>query len=126
TRPELIVRRLTHRLGYRFKLHDARLPGRPDLVFSGLRKVIFVHGCFWHRHHCRRGRFTPRTNSTYWSEKFINNRRRDRTNCRRLKARGWSVLVVWECQLSDLDVLSAMVIAFLEGEERVRANATDN
>jgi DNA mismatch endonuclease, patch repair protein len=122
TRPELIVRRLTHCLGYRFQLHDVRLPGRPDLVFSTLRKVIFVHGCFWHRHRCRRGRLIPRTNRTYWLKKLANNRSRDRTNRRRLKAMGWSTLILWECQLRDLGFISAAVIAFLEGHKRFRVN----
>jgi len=115
SQPELVVRRLVHRLGYRFRLHDASLPGRPDLVFGAKRKVIFVHGCFWHRHRCRRGRLNPRTNSKYWLTKLSNNRRRDVANRRRLSGMGWGILILWECQLRDLDSVATKVVAFLQG-----------
>ncbi|MEM9659860.1 MAG: very short patch repair endonuclease [Planctomycetota bacterium] len=98
TTPELIVRRLVHAMGGRFRLHVADLPGRPDLVFPGRRKVIFVHGCFWHRHACRSGRSTPASRAEYWKSKFERNVRRDRSNQRRLRRMGWGVMVVWECQ----------------------------
>jgi len=115
TSPEVSVRRLAHRLGFRFKLHDARLPGRPDLVFPALQKVIFVHGCFWHRHRCRRGRLLPSSNCVYWLQKLANNRKRDSANRCRLKVKGWSVLVIWECQLGDLDDVSSTILGFLKG-----------
>ncbi len=98
TRPEMVVRRLVHRLGYRYRLHVRALPGSPDLVFPARRKVILVHGCFWHRHACKEGRSTPASRVDYWSEKFAKNVRRDYQNRRRLRKLGWQVLVVWECQ----------------------------
>jgi DNA mismatch endonuclease, patch repair protein len=98
TTPELVVRRLVHALGYRYRLHRRDLPGQPDLVFPRLEKVIQVHGCFWHRHACDAGRSTPVTRVDYWNAKFARNVARDRSNLRRLRRLGWSVLVVWECQ----------------------------
>ncbi len=102
TAPELAVRRLAHALGYRFRLHGrcakASLPGRPDLVFASRRKVIFVHGCFWHRHACPRGRSTPRANARFWRDKFAANVARDRRVASRLRRLGWGVMTVWECQ----------------------------
>lgn len=100
TAPERAVRRLLHRLGYRYRLHSKELPGRPDLAFRSKKKVIFVHGCFWHRHRCAKGRLTPKTNADYWQKKFENNRLRDRANAALLRKMGWRVLVVWECQLT--------------------------
>jgi DNA mismatch endonuclease (patch repair protein) len=98
TTPELVVRRLVHALGYRYRLHRRDLPGQPDLVFPRLGKVIQVHGCFWHRHSCEAGQSTPATRLDYWNAKFARNVDRDRRNLRRLRRLGWSVLVVWECQ----------------------------
>ena len=98
TSPELFVRRLIHAMGYRFRLHRSDLPGKPDIVLPRLRTVIFVHGCFWHRHACSAGRSMPATNPEYWLAKFERNTRRDRAVSRRLRAEGWSVVVVWECQ----------------------------
>lgn len=98
TSPELVVRRIAHALGFRYRLHDRRLPGSPDLVFAGRRKVIFVHGCFWHRHRCPAGRSLPATRQDYWTAKFARNVARDRRHTRALQQAGWRVLVVWECQ----------------------------
>jgi DNA mismatch endonuclease (patch repair protein) len=98
TTPELIVRRLVHGLGYRFRLQNRALPGSPDLVLPRLGKAIFVHGCFWHRHACAAGQSTPATRVDYWQAKFDRNVLRDRSNLRKLRRLGWSVLVVWECQ----------------------------
>jgi DNA mismatch endonuclease (patch repair protein) len=98
TTPELVVRRLVHALGYRFRLHRRDLPGQPDLVFPRLGKVIQVHGCFWHRHACEAGQSTPASRRAYWNAKFARNVERDRRNLRKLRRLGWSVLVVWECQ----------------------------
>jgi DNA mismatch endonuclease (patch repair protein) len=98
TTPEMIVRRLVHGLGYRFRLQNRALPGSPDLVLPRLGKAIFVHGCFWHRHACAAGQSTPVTRVDYWQAKFHRNVLRDRSNLRKLRRLGWSVLVVWECQ----------------------------
>lgn len=99
TRPEMTVRRLIHGMGYRYRLHDPMLPGRPDLVFPSRKKIIFVHGCFWHRHSCRKGQSTPTTRAHFWSEKFARNEQRDARIRRTLRQDGWQVLVVWECQI---------------------------
>jgi DNA mismatch endonuclease, patch repair protein len=99
TGPELTVRRLAHRMGYRFRLHRSDLPGKPDLVFPGRRKVIFVHGCFWHGHSCARGNRPPKTNSDYWQKKIARNAARDLRNASALEASGWGVAVIWECEL---------------------------
>lgn len=98
TKPELVVRSLVHSLGYRFRLHRRDLPGRPDLTFVTRGKVIFVHGCFWHRHTCRKGRSVPATRVAFWEAKLGGNKRRDAEMRRRLRRLGWKALVVWECQ----------------------------
>ena len=117
TKPEMTVRRLLHSLGYRYVLHDRRLPGRPDLVFPGRRKVIFVHGCFWHCHECRFGRVVPETNAVFWRKKRAGNMARDRRNLRVLQSDGWSVLVVWECETKKLGALQTRAVVFLEGKD---------
>jgi len=114
TKPELIVRRLAHAAGYRYRLHRRDLPGCPDLVFPRYRKIIFVHGCFWHRHSCRKGRSTPRTRRRFWKKKFDENRERDRRNRRALRRQGWQVLVVWECQTKDPEKLLQRLHQFLD------------
>jgi DNA mismatch endonuclease (patch repair protein) len=116
TKPEMVVRRLIHRMGYRYRLHDRRLPGTPDLVFPARRKVIFVHGCFWHRHDCKLGRI-PKSNLDFWLPKLEENRIRDESNQRHLSAAGWQHLVLWECQVRDLDALESRIRQFL-GEPR--------
>lgn len=98
TKPEMIVRRLVHAVGYRFRLHDKRLPGHPDIVLPRHRKVILVHGCFWHRHDCPDGRKLPRSKPEYWGPKLERNRQRDNVNIARLREMGWDALVVWECE----------------------------
>jgi DNA mismatch endonuclease (patch repair protein) len=113
TKPELIVRRLAHRLGYRFRLHRRDLPGSPDLVFPRLRKVIFVHGCYWHMHNCRWGRVSPKTNTTFWQTKRVGNVARDRRNLSAVRYEGWNVLVLWECQTRDPRPLEAKIATFL-------------
>ena len=102
---ELAVRRLVHGLGYRYHLHDQQLPGRPDMVFPGRRKIIFMHGCFWHQHRCSRAH-TPRSRTEYWKPKLDRNRARDREHRRTLKALGWEVLVIWECEITNLTALT--------------------
>ena len=114
TRPEMAVRRLVHGLGYRYRLHSKQLPGRPDLVFAGRRMVVFVHGCFWHRHPgCRLAR-TPKSRVDFWRAKLDGNRERDLLTQRQLGELGWRSLVVWECELNDLDSVAEDVTRFLE------------
>lgn len=119
TAPEMTIRRLLHRLGYRYRLHAAGLPGRPDLCFSARRKVIFVHGCFWHGHDCRYGHL-PKTRVEYWHEKIETNRRRDLDRILKLADDGWSSLVVWQCETRDTEHLTAKLVGFL-GPRRVEA-----
>jgi len=114
TGPEMIVRRMLHKLGYRFRLHRKDLPGKPDLVFASRKAVIFVHGCFWHGHNCKRGARTPKTNAPYWTDKIRRNVKRDAQTIANLKAAGWRVLVIWECELNDLDRLRSRSVAFLQ------------
>jgi DNA mismatch endonuclease (patch repair protein) len=113
TRPEMIVRHLVHRLGYRYRLHRKDLPGKPDLVFPSRHKVIFVHGCFFHMHDCRYGKVTPRTNAEFWQKKRLSNVERDKKNVAALKDIGWEVLIVWECQTKTPDVLPQYLTGFL-------------
>ena len=113
TRPEVIVRRCAHRLGYRFRLHRADLPGTPDLVFPRLRKVILVHGCFWHQHNCRLGGKLPRTRQDYWLPKLARNVARDRETIAALTTSGWHVFVIWECETSNSEIVEDRLRAFL-------------
>ncbi|MBI1389667.1 MAG: DNA mismatch endonuclease Vsr [bacterium] len=113
TKPEWIVRRTAHGMGFRYRLHHAGLPGKPDLVFVSRRKVIFVHGCFWHGHSCKAGRNRPSSRTEYWTAKLDRNMARDRRNRRALKKQGWDVLVIWECQLKNEERLRARLAAFL-------------
>src|ERR1051326_581599 len=111
--PEMIVRRTAHRLGYRFRLHTRDLPGTPDLVFPRLRKIILVHGCFWHRHRGCPRNTSPKTRAAFWAAKFAENRKRDARVTRKLTALGWDVFVVWECKTFDSAELRHLVGAFL-------------
>lgn len=115
SKPEMVVRRLAHGLGYRFRLHCRNLPGTPDLVFPKLRKAIFVHGCFWHRHQGCYRTTTPKTRADYWASKFERNVKRDALKETQLRASGWDVLVVWECETFDPDVLADRLTAFFSG-----------
>ena len=112
TRPELFVRRLIHAEGFRYRLHRKSLPGSPDLVFPSRRKIIFVHGCFWHQHGCKVSKL-PKTRTAYWSEKFERNRIRDEENRAELELLEWRVLVVWECETKSHDKLKARILNFL-------------
>ena len=117
TAPELTVRHVLFALGYRYRLHAKALPGRPDLVFPARRKVIFVHGCFWHGHACLGGKL-PGTRSNFWSTKISDNKRRDRRNRAGLRRLGWASLVVWECALrrvKNLTPATDRMVQFLEG-----------
>jgi DNA mismatch endonuclease (patch repair protein) len=121
TGPELVVRRLIHSLGYRYRLHARELPGRPDVVFRPRRKVIFVHGCFWHRHpdpSCSFARL-PKSRLSFWKEKLEGNRQRDLRNQELLHRQDWEFLVVWECQLRDKERLKNILERFL-GEVNAR------
>jgi len=115
TGPELIVRRLIHHMGYRYRLQRKDLPGKPDLAFIRHRKVIFVHGCFWHGHNCKRGARVPKTNTDYWRHKIERNRKRDANTRAALTMQGWSVLTIWECETRDHDRLVRRINAFLGG-----------
>jgi DNA mismatch endonuclease, patch repair protein len=114
TVPELAIRSLAHRMGYRFRLHRANLPGKPDLVFPRLKKVIFVHGCFWHGHGCARGARVPKDNREYWLKKILGNRTRDQKNLEQLASLGWRSLVIWECDLRNPQRTKAQLRRFLK------------
>src|SRR5271163_4178763 len=113
TTPELLVRKALHRLGYRYALHRRDLPGSPDLVFGSRKKVIFVHGCFWHGHHCTRGNRVPVHNRKYWVEKIGRNRKRDQKVARFLRQLGWKRKVIWECSLVDPERVVSVLEKFL-------------
>lgn len=117
TGPEMIVRRMLHRMGYRYRLHDRRFPGRPDLVFPKRHKAIFVHGCFWHGHGCTKGRL-PKSRLDYWLPKIEANRARDARNLFDMNALGWAVLVVWQCETRDASGLRETLAGFLEGDKK--------
>lgn len=114
TQPEMAIRRLVYGLGFRYRLHAGKLPGKPDLVFARLKRVIFVHGCFWHRHSgcslCR----MPKSRLEFWEPKLEENRKRDSRNQRKLRKDGWRLLVVWECQLADQEKLKRRILEFLD------------
>lgn len=113
TSPELKVRSLAHRLGYRFRLHRKDLPGKPDLVFPSRKRAIFVHGCFWHGHDCTRGARIPKENKGYWIEKIRKNIKRDSKNQAELKSLGWGILIAWECEIKDIEKLEHTINEFL-------------
>jgi len=122
SKPEMLVRRLLHSLGYRYALHEKGLPGRPDLVFRRRRKIVFVHGCFWHQHAsptCREGR-PPKSNDSYWGLKLKRNVERDSATRYALEDAGWNVLTIWECETRDPEKLKDRLTAFL-GPTRARA-----
>lgn len=115
TEIELMVRRLVHSMGYRYRLHDRRLPGSPDIVFAGRKKVIFVHGCFWHQHpdpRCLDSR-VPKSNQDYWISKLDRTQRRDSANQQDLSDSGWDSLIVWECELREIATVQSKIKDFL-------------
>lgn len=115
TKPEKIVRSLLHRMGFRFRLHAKDIPGRPDVVFRSRRRVVFIHGCYWHRHPgCKNAR-TPKSHLDFWIPKFEANQRRDLAVRRELRKMGWKFLVVWECEVKAEARLESRLKAFLEG-----------
>jgi len=129
TKPELIVRGLLHGMGFRFRLHRKDLPGKPDIVLPKYQAAIFVHGCFWHAHDCRKGS-KPTSNTDFWNEKLAKNVARDKANATKLKAQGWRCLTVWECQMKDTGKLAVRLTVFLKklvkrahtGGSRARTN----
>jgi len=114
TKPEMIVRSLVHSMGYRYALHRKDLPGHPDLVLVKHKKVIFVHGCFWHMHKCRYGKVKPATNVKFWQTKREGNVARDKRNLRKLRKAGWKVLVIWECHTHNPEKLITRLKQFLK------------
>jgi DNA mismatch endonuclease (patch repair protein) len=112
TQPELRVRRLAHALGYHYRLHRQDLPGCPDLVFSSRRKVVFVHGCFWHAHQGCKVANKPRSSTDFWLAKFDRNRARDAKNLQALISSGWSVFTVWECETKHPEPLASRLVRF--------------
>lgn len=113
TKPELTVRKLAHSMGYRYRLHDRRVPGSPDLVFAGRRKLIFVHGCFWHGHDCKLGARPTKSRVEFWSRKINDSRERDTRTLARIRELGWDALVLWECQLADKNWLKTTLGRYL-------------
>lgn len=120
TKPEMIVRRIAHRLGFRFRLHRHNLPGSPDMVFAGRRKVVFVHGCYWHRHANCRFAYQPKSNVEFWTTKFARNVERDAEALTKLKEIGWHPLVIWECECDDSEAVAQRLVTHLGG---VKADA---
>lgn len=117
TGPELRVRQAAHALGYRFRLHQKQLPGSPDLVFRRLQSVIFVHGCFWHRHAGCSKSSSPASRQEFWAEKFARNVARDKRNLRQLRKEGWRVSIIWECETKEPRRLTAKLRRFLGGAD---------
>jgi DNA mismatch endonuclease (patch repair protein) len=116
TKPELTVRSILHRRGYRFRVHQDRLPGNPDIVLAKYRSVIFVHGCFWHGHkNCPRSR-RPTSNKSFWVEKLSKNIERDRIQQRQLRRLGWRVLIIWQCEVGDQKIVYRKIDKFLSGK----------
>jgi DNA mismatch endonuclease, patch repair protein len=113
TKPEMIVRSLVHQMGYRYALHLNDLPGHPDMILTKYHKIIFINGCFWHMHSCRKGKSTPSTNALFWGKKRNSNVARDRNDLRMLRKKGWKVLVIWECQTRNLIKLGKKLKLFL-------------
>lgn len=113
TKPEIKLRKLIFNLGYRYRLNVKNLPGKPDLVFSARKKIIFVHGCYWHMHQCKYGTVSPKSNADFWKQKRLATVARDKRNIEDLQDLGWEVLVIWECELKELSMITSQVIKFL-------------
>ena len=114
TKPEMAVRRMLHAHGYHYRLHCSDLPGSPDLTFRSRRKVVFVNGCFWHGHSCKNGQRVPKSNTSYWVPKIDRNIARDAENRAALAAQGWSVMIVWECEIRDAPNVLRQLVRFLD------------
>lgn len=126
TKPEMAVRRAAHALGFRFRLQRRDLPGRPDLVFPRLRKALFVHGCFWHSHPGCKAATIPKTRTDYWDAKLTDNRARDRRVEEALRAAGWQVGIIWECETRPREALERRLVEFLDGELDYVAERADD
>jgi DNA mismatch endonuclease (patch repair protein) len=120
TKPEIIIRSIVHRMGFRFRLHDKNLPGKPDIVLPRHKNIIFIHGCFWHLHNCKYGQVTPATNAAFWQNKRQSNKTRDKRNMAQLKKFGWNILVIWECQLETPVKVSGRLQLFLRPNKKGR------
>jgi len=118
TKPEMLVRRAAHAMGYRYRLHRRDLPGRPDLVFTGLRLAIFVHGCFWHGHEGCTKATIPKSNSAFWADKLAHNRQRDRLVRQAIEVAGWKVEILWECKLRSPAAVEQRLREILPSRER--------
>lgn len=116
TAPEKTIRSFVHKMGYRFRICRSDLPGKPDLVLPRLHAAIFVHGCFWHGHSCKRGSLAPQTNATFWKEKIGGNKVRDKKQARALRQRGWRVMTIWQCQIKNEKLLSSRLRRFLHSQ----------
>lgn len=116
TKPEITVRKLIYSLGYRYRLHVNKLPGCPDLVFHGRKKAIFVHGCFWHCHGCKKGQ-PPKSKLDYWLPKLEENKLRDARNIRELEMLGWQIMIIWQCEIKDIENLKQRIVSFLNRSE---------
>lgn len=120
TKPEMLVRQLVHGMGYRYRLHRRDLPGTPDLVFPSRRKIIFVHGCFWHRHEGCRFAYEPKSRQEFWARKFEQNLKRDKAALAALRAAGWKVMIIWECETRNVEEISQRVRMFLDSPGQAR------
>ena len=109
TKPELVVRSILHKMGYRFRLHKKELPGKPDIVLPKYKAVIFVHGCFWHRHKGCKYAYNPKSRVSFWKNKFAETVKRDKQHLKQLKENGWEVFIVWECETKDMDKLKKII-----------------
>lgn len=123
TKPEIVVRRYLHKNGFRFRLHASGMPGRPDIVLRKFRSVIFVNGCFWHRHPSCGLATTPASNAEFWAEKFRQNVQRDRTNQKKLAELGWDVYIVWECETSDQNLAPLIKLLRAKRQQALRENS---
>ncbi|MCL2519088.1 MAG: very short patch repair endonuclease [Oscillospiraceae bacterium] len=121
TKPEIIFRKLIHRVGYRYRLHDKKLPGKPDLVLKKFKTAIFIHGCFWHQHEKCLKAATPKSNIDYWGKKLVKNLERDADNIRRLKYGGWHVFIVWECELKNPERIFKRFESFIDAAKDGRS-----
>lgn len=120
TGPEMLVRRLLHRLGYRYRLHRRDLPGKPDIAFGPRKKVVFVHGCFWHGHGCSKGKL-PKSRLEYWAPKIEANIERDEKRVLELRNMGWESCVIWQCELKDIGAVESKLRTFLDGSSEAAA-----
>ena len=117
TKPEKIVRKLCWSLGLRYRLNKKILNTKPDLVFTKFKKVIYVHGCFWHSHNCKYGNVNPKTNSVFWEEKRLTTKKRDAKNINQLLSNGWEYLIIWECELKDIELVSKKLRSYFDVKE---------